>query len=373
MMRADFLRREERRRFLRSLLMAAGIYAAAAVIAVVGGFAKGRDLADVPSTMWIDLSDVPTGGVSATAGREGPKVEALAPVAPPTPTRTTIPRAPAPPTPKVTTPKAAAPKALTPVPKTDTQSKPAAVSTPVPTTPSSNPAPGTTTGDTRAATSEPAAVAAAGPPALPVETWVPGPRPAGSRVLGSESGSGVGQVTAASAANAMSTVVSGSEKGNSLETVLGARAGKAGRSLYVPIYLYMPLPRSIDASVAGKVPAEHRENFFRFYSRSGETWALSRDVPVAERDDLWMSLEEGGYDFSKADYLDGGRLKPLTLSFVVTQAVGRTQPRLEAVNVTSSSGDPQVDEAVVYGFRRASFFNATDGTISGTFTYRFSK
>ncbi|MEI6877170.1 MAG: energy transducer TonB, partial [Spirochaetota bacterium] len=188
-----------------------------------------------------------------------------------------------------------------------------------------------------------------------------------------ESGTWFCQVTAANAASAMSTVVSGSEKGNSLETVLGARAGKAGRSLYVPIYLYMPLPRSIDASVAGKVPAERRENFFRFYSRSGDTWALSRDVPVAERDDLWMSLEEGGYDFSKADYLDGGRLKPLTLSFVVTQAVGRSQPRLEAVTVTSSSGDPQVDEAVVYGFRRASFFNATDGTISGTFTYRFSK
>ncbi|HUX39101.1 MAG TPA: hypothetical protein VMV44_14470, partial [Rectinemataceae bacterium] len=76
---------------------------------------------------------------------------------------------------------------------------------------------------------------------------------------------------------------------------------------------------------------------------------------------------------SKADYKAGGALKPVTLSFVVTPSSPTSPPSLAAVSVTSSSGDPAVDEAVMYGFKRASFFNATDGAISGTFTYRFQR
>jgi hypothetical protein len=171
----------------------------------------------------------------------------------------------------------------------------------------------------------------------------------------------------------MNTIVSGSEKGNSLETVLGARAGKAGRILYVPIYLYLPLPRSVGASVVGRIPAEYRSAFFKLYASSGDSWVMRRETAIPERDEIWLALEKGGYDFSTADYLAGGSLKPVVLSFVVTPGTGGTKSQLEAVTVSSSSGDPQVDAAVVYGFGRASFFNATDGTISGTFTYQFSK
>jgi hypothetical protein len=163
----------------------------------------------------------------------------------------------------------------------------------------------------------------------------------------------------------------GNEKGNSLETVLGVGAGKSGRSLYVPIYLYMPLPKTVTDNVALRVSPVRRDLFLSTYKRINEEWVLSRKVPVEQRDELWLALEEGGYDVAHADYKAGGSLAPVTLSFVVTPATPTSPPSLQAVTITESSGDPAVDEAVLYGFKRASFFNATDGTISGTFVYGF--
>jgi hypothetical protein len=101
-------------------------------------------------------------------------------------------------------------------------------------------------------------------------------------------------------------------------------------------------------------------------------------VPIDARAVLWDGLEKAGYDLANADYKAGGDLKPVTLSFVVTlpMAMGadrELRPRLQAVTVTSSSGDPAVDAAVAYGFSKAGFYNVTDGTIGGTFTYRFAK
>jgi hypothetical protein len=341
--RAEYLRREDRKRFAVSLAGALVLYVFIAGLALVSGLIHTESLADLPGTVWVDLSEggstgAPTGNPAGTEAT-GPALAS---------------------TPRVVTPSVPAPATPTPAPRTA-----AAAATTAPTkapTSSAPPALGTPTGTPGAAADTGLAGA---------ESWVPGSRPAGSRVLGTESGQPGG--TGALTQTALTTVVSGSEKGYSMETVLGARAGKAGRSLYVPIYFYLPPPRSVEASVVGRIPAEYRAAFFKSYTSSGENWILSREVPIPERDDIWLALEKGGFNFAAADYLAGGNLKPVVLSFVVTPAGAGVQSRLEAVTVTSGSGDPQVDAAVVYGFGRASFFNATDGTIGGTFTYRFSK
>jgi hypothetical protein len=41
------------------------------------------------------------------------------------------------------------------------------------------------------------------------------------------------------------------------------------------------------------------------------------------------------------------------------------------VRLVSSSGSSEIDEAVVYGFRQASFFNKTGNAVSGRFVYGF--
>jgi hypothetical protein len=141
----------------------------------------------------------------------------------------------------------------------------------------------------------------------------------------------------------------------------------------VPIYLYMPLPLRLDEAVASKVPAARRDRFNAVYAKYSDGFRLVRSVPPSERDEVWLALEEAGYDLAHADYKAAGRLRPVQVSFVVTQVAGTAAPRLEAVTLVSGSGDPDVDTAVMYGFRRASFFNATDGAVSGTFTYSFER
>ncbi len=178
-----------------------------------------------------------------------------------------------------------------------------------------------------------------------------------------------------------STSLKGSEAGNAFETNLGG-GGSIGRALFVPIYLYMPLPlvvpdsiyKGIKASPDGFITRENRQLQFRsHYEQAGDRWRLSKaDVAYKDRPGLWAVLESGGYDLSQADYKRGNSLRPVILDFElnpydpVTKSVS-----LKAVEVRSGSGDTQVDEAVVYGFRQGSYSNGSQKVVRATFTYRF--
>lgn len=346
MTRADFLRREERRRLGSSLALALGAYLAAALVLLLAGLLRLPDIGDLPNPVWVDIGSVSDLSRGQVGGKD------------------------------VAAPKAPVPAQQRPAPQArqgPATAPPTPSPAPAPSSGSSSPAAAGGTGAAAASPSptsgSPADKAVAGDSGEP---WIPGPRPAGSRVISTTSGlgtSGAGQTSG----GGFTTKVVGDEKGNSLETVLGAGQGKSGRSLYVPIYLYMPLPKKVTDSVALRVSPQRRDLFLRTYKRINEVWVLSRDLPVAERDEVWLALEEGGYDVAHADYKAGGDLKPVGLSFVVTPASPGSPPGLAAVSLTSSSGDSAVDEAVLYGFKRASFFNATDGAISGTFVYKFSR
>ena len=358
MTRAQYLRREDRKRLASSLAVALAAYAIIAGGILVSGLFRLADLSAMPNTVWVDIGSTADlqGGVA-----KGGDVPA--------------PRGPVTPAPQIPTPEAktskvplsqptaipvAAEKAPAAAAKATTGSGKTAGNSP----PSPTPAPA-------------AALPSAGTSGTTGEPWIPGPRPEGSHVISTTSGVGTGGAGTsgageASSAGAFTTKVVGNEKGNSLETVLGVGAGKSGRSLYVPIYLYMPLPKTVTDNVALRVAPVHRDLFLRTYRRINEEWVLSRNVPVEQRDEIWLALEEGGYDVAHADYKAGGTLGPVMLSFVVTPPTPGSAPSLQAVTITGSSGDPAVDEAVLYGFKRASFFNATDGTISGTFVYGFN-
>jgi len=160
----------------------------------------------------------------------------------------------------------------------------------------------------------------------------------------------------------------GSEMGSALSTTFGASSGQVGRNIYVPIYLYMPLPARISAAIYQNVQA--KETFRAYYQQSGSEWALKAQAQLSQRGDLWTMLEAAGYDASTADFRTERKLTPVVLDFTVGPLT-RKKVELVEVRLSSSSGSADIDEAVIYGFRQATFFNMTGNAVSGRFVYSF--
>lgn len=173
----------------------------------------------------------------------------------------------------------------------------------------------------------------------------------------------------------------GLEMGNEADTTFIAASGTVGRNLYVPIYLYMPLPKRIPDSIYQAIPADtggyysaamRKEAFRAFYRQEGSDWVLKGNVPLDKRAFLWLMLQDAGYDPSHADFKQGKNLQPVRLNFVVAPAAPGTNPALVYVDLVSSSGSKEIDDAVIYGFRQATFYNNTGTAVSGHFTYDFN-
>lgn len=226
----------------------------------------------------------------------------------------------------------------------------------------------------------PGAPSAASPQsaAAPVEPWVPGQRDQGSHVSGTASMlyvPGKGNVPWTG-----STInIHKAEKGTSSDTTLGGAQGTVGHNLYSPVYFNLPLPLTLPAAVYNAIPdlkvppntiiysSEARKKAFgMYYEFDGSAYRLKSDVPLDQRDPLWQILEDAGYNPANADYKTGKNLMPVVIGFSVTR-----DNQLKGVEVLQSSGDPEIDKSVVYGFKRASFWNKTGETVPGRFTYRF--
>ncbi len=177
-------------------------------------------------------------------------------------------------------------------------------------------------------------------------------------------------------------VLRGSESGNSYDMTLMAGAGVVGRGFYVPIWLFMPVPNELPASTYDAIPdrqglpgtaAERKALFASAYEKKGDAWVLKRfRQPDYElRQALWIMLEEAGYDVKNAEYKAGKYLRPVVILFKVSAPGAGGEPLLEAVHVESSSGYSTIDADVIYGFRKAQFYNSGASSINGRFTYRF--
>jgi hypothetical protein len=174
--------------------------------------------------------------------------------------------------------------------------------------------------------------------------------------------------TFGSSSSTGSVTFRGSEMGNALTTTFGASSGMVGRNIYVPIYLYMPLPSKVGDSIYRNIVA--KETFRTFYRQSGSDWLLNSQVPMAQRGQFWNMLEAAGFDASTADFKAGRKLSPVVLEFAVGPVV-KNRSELVDVRLVSSSGSSEIDEAVIYGFRQASFFNKTGKAVWGKFVYGF--
>jgi len=215
----------------------------------------------------------------------------------------------------------------------------------------------------------------------PLEPWVPGQRAPGSRVSSSESSllsPGEGQVPWGTG---QAVRINRSEMGNSVETTLGGSSETVGQSLYVPIYLNLPLPSVVSATYFNAIPDEvippntiiasseaRKRAFLNYYAKSGNEYHLISDVPLEIREKLWEMLEDAGFDAAKADYGIDRSLNPVVIGFSVTK-----DKQLRGVELLQSSGNSDIDASILYGFKRAAFWNKSGETIQGRFVYRFGK
>jgi len=180
-----------------------------------------------------------------------------------------------------------------------------------------------------------------------------------------------------------SVVLRGSESGNSYDMTFMSGSGDVGRSLYVPIWLYMPLPYELPGPVYEAIPdlpglsgtaSARRAAFETAYERKADgSWQLKgmRQPKYDARPELWTALEDAGYDVKNAEYKTANRLRPVIILFKVSAPGGDGKPVLEAVHIESGSGLGNIDDDVLYGFKKAEFSNSGSASISGRFTYRF--
>jgi len=371
--REDFVRSQERKRKFISVGGSLALYSIAFLSFWLFGVWRGPNLDKLPSPVYISLEGVGTPERSPPKGPERPE-------APPSPAtvKTTIPKS-EPPKPTVVQSKPATPAPAKPAAKVPTKPVPSKP-TPVPAKSIPVPAP--------LLSPEPPAESPAKAPALatpsqpaeqaPAETSEPTPKPAAATETPFEPAiPALGPISSQTLAKP-NAVYRSSEKGNSIDETFGAAKGQAGRNLYVPIYLYLPPPIMVDEGLFARIPKTagytmeaRRELFLKYYQKAEGGWRLRSTVPLSERAELWLILEDAKYNTAKADFKTRGNLRPVTLRFTIAAGGGGMKPKLENLELVSSSGYADIDEAVLYGFRQSSYFNGTVEAVTGSFTYRF--
>lgn len=193
----------------------------------------------------------------------------------------------------------------------------------------------------------------------------------------------VNQESSISEVEEVVTITQGSEEGNAFETTYEATPGLVGRNIWYPIYLYLPLPKVVDKKVFDSIKEDRRlaqrpgnrsveskqAAFLSYYTLRDDEYYLKNPPHPDERPQVWSILEDGGYDLENAEYKDGKSLRPVTLTFTVN--TGERENTVGDVIISGSSGFPDLDDAVKYGFLKASFYNSSDIAVKGRFTYRF--
>lgn len=176
-------------------------------------------------------------------------------------------------------------------------------------------------------------------------------------------------------------VVKGQTYGNTHELYMDFSGGSAGRNVWVPVYLYMPVPQVLDAGYVEEtrgdsflgISAEDDQRLLKQYYRKFEsTYRLKEEqVGLDNRPEIWLVLERSGYDLSDAPYRKEFLLRPIELHFTIAAAGSSGKPELLDLEIEKSSGIEAIDQAVLYAFNRSSYYNNSDRDLKGRFVYRF--
>lgn len=171
----------------------------------------------------------------------------------------------------------------------------------------------------------------------------------------------------------------GRESGNSHETSFESSSSKIGRRAYFPIVDFMPLPKTVTLDIFALIQADEssfnsvleNKTFFKtFYFDRGTYFSLNSSVPFQDRPDLWLILKRAGYDVENAEYKTEIKLKNIIISFEINSNSNGANA-IKSAAIESSSGNQEIDKAVLYGFRQSTYSNSTDDTVKGRFKYTF--
>jgi outer membrane biosynthesis protein TonB len=217
--------------------------------------------------------------------------------------------------------------------------------------------------------------------APPAEPWVPGQREKGSHINQTTTmlyvpGKGLVPHTGET------VTISRSQKGSSWEIVLGGSKDSVGRGLGTFVDDSLPLPLTVPVEIFNSISdqieppnriidsAQSRKRAFtNFYKLDGSVYKLNANVPLEYRDDIWLILEDAGFNpaAAKEEYRKGKNLQPIVIGFSV-----RDDNKPYGAVIIQSTGDPNLDDAIMYGFKNAAFWKkANEAVIPGRFTYRY--
>ncbi len=378
---ASYAEKQERKRKLTSIGITAGLYILAFAVGLALEILNPREEDYSNMTVMITMPGPTTNEVGLGSFKPSEEGETAEKIEPSTPkkTETVVEKAEAP---KVESPKKPVEEAAPSPSKAVTKAAPPPAPKPEPSeTVAVAAAP--TQASPGAPSAIPSAQAASVPDsateeAPPAEPWVPGQREQGSHISQTSTmlyvpGKGLVPYSGET------VTIRKSEKGSSSDTTLGGSQGTVGQNIYQPVYSSLPLPRTVPASVYNAIPdlivppnvviysAQARKRAFTaYYEFDGTTYKLKADVPLEQREPLWQILEDAGYEPAKVEYRQNKSLNPVVIGFTVTK-----DNQLRGAEILQSSGDSQIDQAVLYGFKRSVFWNKTGETVPGRFTYRF--
>lgn len=215
----------------------------------------------------------------------------------------------------------------------------------------------------------------------PVEKTEPAPisKPATEPEVKSVTESHKPEATPAPEPKPKPVIQKGVENGNSHETTFESTSSKIGRRAYFPISQFMPLPETVAISmflqitgdITGMDEVDYNKNLFlRYYSEEGGRYELIDDIPFQARPDIWAILEQAGYDLDNPEYKRKYNLNYVIISFEINSNSNGINA-IRSAKIDSTSGYPEIDEAVLYGFKQSTYSNSTDDSVKGRFKYSF--
>ncbi len=368
----SYAERQERKRKLTSLGITAGLYILVFALGLVLEILNPREEDFSNMTVMITMPGPTTNDVGLGSYRpsdEGEKAEKIEPAQPEKTKVVEQKPVQAPPAPSPAPAKA--PSTPAPVPA---QSKTEAVVAVAEAPPEE---PGSPSGLQTAPITEPAAVKEP----VPVEPWVPGQREQGSHISQTSTMlyvPGKGQVPY----TGDTVTISRSQKGSSWEIILGGSKDTVGRGLGTLVEDSLPLPLTVPVEIFNNIKdqieppnriidsAQSRKRAFsNFYKLDGSVYKLNVNVPLEYRDDIWLILEDAGFNpaDAKAEYRKGKNLQPIIIGFNV-----KDDNKPSGAVIIQSTGDPNLDDAIMYGFKNAAFWKkANEAVIPGRFTFRY--
>ena len=146
----------------------------------------------------------------------------------------------------------------------------------------------------------------------------------------------------------------------------------------------MPLPEFLDQTLVDGArkygmmsPEDIRGIILRYWEPGFDGYTkkpgAAGNIPLEIRPEYWSLLANSlGYDMANPEW-KSANMRPVVVEFTVEPSQGTRGAGLSDFDIVSSTNDPKINEAVVYGLSRWVYYNDTGRPVKGRITYRFDR